>query len=164
MTRRRALVAALAAAGAAAAAAGIGATRSVPSLEGTYILVKRELPDGSVQRAPDVIGMLTYTKEYRNFNVYWKNQSGQPVSISYIARYELSDDSYQEKSLYYRMSEGATTELDVSGKTGTSPVMRRGNRMELTLPLYNEPRVVFEADRFTATRRGEFVDYWEQVK
>ena len=36
-----------------------------PSIEGTYQLVRRELPDGTAQLPPAVRGMITYTKEFR---------------------------------------------------------------------------------------------------
>ena len=35
----------------------------VPNLEGTYQLVCRDLPDSTVQRPPQLKGMLTITKE-----------------------------------------------------------------------------------------------------
>ena len=48
-----------------------------PSIEGTYQLVRRELPDGTVQLPPAVKGMITYTKEFRNFSVVWKDNEGR---------------------------------------------------------------------------------------
>ena len=44
-----------------------------PSIEGTYQLVRRELPDGTVQQPQIVNGMCTFTREYRNFSVLWKD-------------------------------------------------------------------------------------------
>src|SRR5206468_12254473 len=66
------------------------AAGEAPSIEGTYKLVSRELPNGTKQGPPDVLGLLTYTKEYRNFNVYWKDASGKSFSVSYIAKYKLT--------------------------------------------------------------------------
>jgi hypothetical protein len=55
-----------------------------PSVEGTYRLVSRTLPDGKVQSPPDVIGLMTYTKGYRNFNIFRRmptvNSSHAPLS------------------------------------------------------------------------------------
>ena len=70
-------------------------------LEGSYKLVYRELPDGTKQSQPDVVGLMTYTKEFRNFNVYWKDAEGKSFSISYVASYKLTDEEYSEKSIYH---------------------------------------------------------------
>ena len=48
-----------------------------PNIEGTYQLVRRELPDGTVQFPPAVKGMITYTKEFRNFSVVFERRPGQ---------------------------------------------------------------------------------------
>jgi len=50
---------------------------ATPLIEGTYRLVRRELPDGSFQHPPTVKGMFTFTKEYRNFSVVWKDNKGR---------------------------------------------------------------------------------------
>ena len=138
-----------------------------PSLEGTYRLVSRELPNGAKQGPPDVLGLLTYTKEYRNFNVYWKDASGKSFSVSYIATYKLTDKEYSEKSIYRFVNDeigGKGMSYDLSGPTGTSPISIKERRIEFQLPLYGEPSIVFEGDKFTATRKDVFVDHWEKVK
>jgi hypothetical protein len=135
-------------------------------LEGTYKLVYRELPDGTKQSHPDVTGLMTYTKEFRNFNVYWKDAEGKSFSISYVASYKLTDDEYSEKSIYHMENDeitGKELRYDFSGLNGTSPVSVSDGRMEFCLPLYDEPCVVFEGEKFTASRPGVFVDYWEKV-
>jgi hypothetical protein len=53
-----------------------------PSIEGTYQLVRRELPDGTVQLSPAVMGMITYTKEFRNFSVVWTRSAMLPATRS----------------------------------------------------------------------------------
>ena len=55
-----------------------------PSIEGTYQLVRRELPDGTVQLPPAVMGMITYTKEFRSFSVVWKDNEGRFYSECYV--------------------------------------------------------------------------------
>jgi hypothetical protein len=135
-------------------------------LEGSYKLVYRELPDGTKQSQPDVIGLMTYTKEFRNFNVHWKDAEGKSYSISYVASYKLTDGEYSEKSIYYMENDeigGKDLRYDFSGLSGTSPVSVRNGRMEFCLPLHDEPCVVFEGDKFTASKPGVFVDYWEKV-
>ena len=136
-------------------------------LEGSYKLVYRELPDGTKQSEPDVIGFMTYSKEFRNFNVHWKDAEGKSFSISYLASYKLTDGEYSEKSIYYLQNDeigGEDLRYDFSGTRGTSPVSNKGARMEFCLPLHDEPCVVFDGDKFTASKPGVFVDYWEKVE
>ena len=71
-----------------------------PNIEGTYQFVRRELPDGTVQFHPAVKGMITYTKEFRNFSVVWKDDQGRFYSECYVARYTLTDQEYAETSDY----------------------------------------------------------------
>ena len=137
------------------------------SIEGTYKLVRRDLPDGTKQWPPDFLGLMTYTKQYRNFNVYWKDAKGKLFSIAYVATYKLTEKEYNEKSEYYMLNDeigGTGVTYDLSGPSGTSPVAVKGSRIEFQLPLYGEPFVVFEGDKFTASRPGAFVDHWEKVK
>ncbi len=144
-----------------------GNVGSTPGIEGTYKLVMRELPDGKKLGPPDVIGYMTFTKEYRNFNVYWKDPQGKAFSISYVASYELSDKEYREKSIYYMENneiDGKPVKYDHTGPSGASPVIRKNGRLEFQLPLYGEPFGVFEGDKFTASRKGAFVDHWKKVK
>ena len=68
-----------------------------PSIEGTYQLVRRELPDGTVQLPPAVKGMITYTKEFRNFSVVWKDDQGRFYSECYVARYTLTDQEVPDR-------------------------------------------------------------------
>lgn len=138
-----------------------------PSIEGTYKLVLRELPNGTKQVPPDVLGLLTYTKEYRNFNVYWKDANGKSFSVSTIVTYKLTDKEYSEKGIYHQVNDeigGKGVGYDLSSPTGTSPVSFKERRIEFQLPLHGEPSIVFEGDKFTATRKGAFVDYWERVR
>jgi hypothetical protein len=143
------------------------AAGEAPSIEGTYKLVSRELPNGTKQGPPDVLGLITYTKEYRNFNVYVKDANGKSFSISSISTYKLTDTEYSEKNIYNMVNDedgGLRVTYDVSGSTATSPVSVKDRRIEFQLPLHGEPYVVFESDKLTATRKGAFIDYWERVK
>jgi len=151
----------------AATAQAAGEASKAPSIEGTYKLVSRELPDGTKQRYPDILGLMTYTKAYRNFNIYWKDARGKSFSISYVATYTLTQNEYREKSIYYMVSDeigGKPLSYDLSGPSGASPVSMKDGRIAFQLPLYGEPFVVFEGDKFTATRPGAFIDYWEKVE
>ncbi|NIR46354.1 MAG: hypothetical protein GWN99_18045 [Gemmatimonadetes bacterium] len=137
-----------------------------PSIVGTYKLVSRDLPDGTTVTPPDIAGMVTFTDEYRNFNVYWRAGEGH-ASISYVARYSLSDEEYSETAIYFMANDpmsGSRPTYDLSGPSGNSPVQMTDDGMKIDLPLWNEPVVVFSGDKMTATREGEFVDHWEKVK
>ena len=100
------------------------AAGEAPSIEGTYKLVSRELPNGTKQGPPDVLGLITYTKEYRNFNVYVKDATGTSFSISSISTYKLTDKEYSEKNIYYMVNDesgGKGVTYDLSSSTATSP-------------------------------------------
>jgi hypothetical protein len=138
-----------------------------PTIKGTYRLVLRELPDGIVQAPPDVMGLLTYTKKYRNFHVMWKDAQGKFFSISSIATYQLSANQYSEKNIYYMVNDeisGKGISYDLSGESGTSPVTVKDGRIRFQFPLHDEPSAVFERDKLKATRQDEFVDHWEKVE
>ncbi|HUP00972.1 MAG TPA: hypothetical protein VM737_05560 [Gemmatimonadota bacterium] len=152
----------------AAVALGLEPSVENPStLVGSYRLVTRDLPDGTSMTPPDIQGMLTYTDRYRNFNIFVRNADGRSFSISSIAEYELTDDTYSETSLYYMVNDeigGAGISYDVSPQTGTTPVIREEDRISMTLPLHGEPAVVIDGGGLTATREGQFVDHWERVE
>ena len=114
-----------------------------------------------------MLGLITYTKEYRNFNVYVKDATGKSFSIASISAYKLTDKEYSEKNIYYMVNDedtGKGVAYDLSGSTATAPVSIKDRRIEFHLPLHGEPTVVFEGDKLTATRKGAFIDYWERVK
>jgi hypothetical protein len=137
-----------------------------PSIKGSYRLVSRDLADGSKQVPPNIMGLITFTTKYRNFNIYWKDAGGKAVSISNIATYQLTDKNYRETNVYYLMNDesgGKGLSYDLSATSGSSPVVVKGARIEMKLPLHDEPRVTFEGNRLTATREGEFVDHWVRV-
>lgn len=134
---------------------------------GTYQLISRELPDGTKQKPPDVMGLTTFTRDRRNLIVYWKDAKGKSVSISYIATYKMTGKEYSEKNIYFMINDeigGKGITYDLSGENGTSAVKAEGRRIEFQLPLHGEPYVAFEGDKFSATRAGEFVDHWEKIK
>jgi hypothetical protein len=140
----------------------------VPSIEGTYILVSRVLPDGSIVKPPDVTGLITFTGEYRNFNVHWKGPKGEDFSISSISKYSLSATEYSETCVYRLANdeiEGTGLAYDFSGMSGTAPVtVKEDGSISMKLPLFEEPNVVFKGDKFVASVEGVFKDYWEKVK
>jgi len=140
-----------------------------PSLEGSYRLASRDLPDGSTQVPPAIDGLITYTKGYRNFNIYWKDASGKLFSVSSVATYDLTPKEYREKSIFFLVNDeigGKGVSYDLSGESGASPVTITGMRVEMQLPLHGEPQIAFEGNRVTATGKGAFgtfVDHWQRV-
>src|SRR6266705_17840 len=140
--------------------------------EGNYAVQVEscEYPDFSAHGsccAYRVLGLLTYTKEYRNFNIYVKGARGKSLSISSIGTYTLTDKAYSEENIYYLVNDGIRgkgVSYDLSSSTGTSPVSITEKHIEFQLPLHGEPSVVFEGDKFTATRKGAFVEHLERVK
>jgi hypothetical protein len=137
-----------------------------PSIQGTWKLVSRDMPDGTKLKYPEIVGLLTFTEKNRNFNVCWQNASGKHFSMSLISEYKLTDKEYSEKNLYRFTNDeinGGGLQYDMSGKSGKSPVKWDGGKMEIRLPLFNEPAIVIEGNKLTATRAGEFTDSWEKV-
>lgn len=144
----------------------IGPPKS-PSIEGTYRLVSRDLPDGTKQVPPSIVGLITFTKNYRNFNIYGKDAGGKAMSTSSISTYQITNKEYRETSVYYLVNDeigGKGLSYDLSGSSGASPVAIKGTRIEMKLPLHGEPKVVFEGNKLTATGEGAFVDHWERVQ
>ncbi len=148
---------------------GAVAPAKPPSLEGSYRLASRDLPDGSTQVPPAIDGLITYTKGYRNFNIYWKDASGKLFSVSSVATYELTPKEYREQSIFFLVNDeigGKGVSYDLSGESGASPVTITGMRVEMQLPLHGEPQIAFEGNWVTATGKGAFgtfVDHWERV-
>ena len=143
---------------------------TTPSIEGTYQLAKRELPDGSVQHPPDVMGMVTFTKEFRNFSVVWSDDEGKFYSECYVARYMLTDQEYIETSEYLIVDDqigGKAISYDLTKTTAKSEVSVDGGRISFALPQSFEKAlsitVVFDGDNLTATGKDLFADYWERV-
>jgi len=104
---------------------GATAPPKPPNIEGTYRLVSRDLPDGSKQVSPAIDGLITFTKGYRNFNIYWKDAGGKVFSVAYVASYQLTAQEYGEKSIFFLVNDeigGKGVSYDLS-----APSSRAGN-------------------------------------
>jgi hypothetical protein len=133
-----------------------------PSIQGTYRLVSRTLTDGTVLKPPEVIGLQTYTKEYRQFNIVTKDPEGRTVSRSIIARYTLTPTEYVETTLLHLLVRGNEVR-DLSDQPQRATVTVEGRRITID-PKQSEPRVtVFEDDKFTASSPAN-VDAWEKIQ
>ena len=136
------------------------ALAQAPSIEGTYRLVSRTLQDGTVIKPPDVMGLQTYTKSYRNFNILSKDADGQFVSRSIVATYTLTPTEYIETTLFHIFVRGQEIRREVSTPPQRSAVTIDAGRIQFR----TEQRVaVYEGNRFTATSPAS-VDVWEKVE
>ncbi len=140
------------------------AEQAQTDIEGTYRLVSRDLPDGTTVSPPDIQGLLNYVDGYRNFNIYWTDAEGNATSISVIAEYELTEDTYTETNVYTMVNDSTGVSYDLAPTSGSAPVTVGEGTLSFTLPLRDEPAVVFTDDGLTATGEGEFVDHWEEVE
>jgi len=135
-------------------------------IEGSYKLGGRTMVDSNVKTAPEVIGLTTFTKTYRNFNVAWKNADGKIFSYSVISKYTLTDSTYTETKLYSIMNDeigGTGVKYDFSTTTKTVPVTFESGKVTFKLP-FDPVSVVFEGDKTTATGDMGFVDSWFKIR
>ncbi len=141
------------------------AAAQTPSIEGTYQLVSRTLPNGTVLKPPDIMGLLTYTKTHRNFNIVIKDATGKFYSYSLVSTYKLTPTEYSETRLFSILNDqvgGKDIVYDLSGQIQSVPVTMAGGRLQFKPP-FDPPALVFEGNKMTATLVGGFVDVWEKV-
>ena len=133
-------------------------------VEGTWRLIKRQLPDGTVQTPPTVVGLWTLTNGLRHINVFWHTPDGKPASIGVISKVKVTPNEYTETLIAFALDDGSGNPVvyNFSGETKTAAVMREGGRISYKLP-FDPPSVVYQGDKLTATLEGAFVDYWERV-
>jgi hypothetical protein len=150
---------------------------STPTIEGTYKLVSRKLPDGTMQFPPDIIGLMTYTKDHRTVNIMWKEPDGKLYALALGSTYTLTPGKYSETLLFVIETDqitGAGTNYDLEPRTRTATVTVDGGRLQFKLP-FDPPTVVFEGNTITATAQSgifappvpapeERVDVWEKVE
>ena len=145
---------------------GFGASNASsagPNIEGTYMLEYRELADGKKLVAPEIVGMLSFSKNVRNFNVYWMS-GGKPSSISMVAKYTLSDKEYTEDCMYYAQNmDGKGIAYETTATHGVSPVTMKDGAIGFTPALHGEPMLSITKSGMTATRTGVFTDHWKKM-
>ena len=141
------------------------------SIEGTYQLVSRTLPDGTVLKPPDLIGLLTYTKDHRNFTYVEKDATGKLALGSSVASYTLTATEYSENLLYGGGIRTNTNQIggkdnffphNSGGRTARTPVKVEGGRIQFK-SLFRRFSHVFEGNKMTATDDG-IVEVWEKVQ
>src|SRR5712691_1996978 len=78
----------------------LSASARAPSIEGTYKFISRTLPDGTVLKPPDIMGLSTNTKSHRNFNIVQKDATGKFSSLSRVSTYKLTATEFSETLLF----------------------------------------------------------------
>ncbi|HEY3294112.1 MAG TPA: hypothetical protein VGL38_01600 [bacterium] len=143
-----------------------------PSIVGTWKFVSRKLPDGTTITPPMCIGLQTFTRSMRNFNVGWVDNTGKHFSYSVISDYKLTGKEYSETVEYSCMVDeigvmkdkaaGSGPTYIMKGITKTEPVTMDGSKITFQLP-FDPPKAVFDGNTMTATLEGGFVDTWERT-
>src|SRR5438105_4030545 len=75
-------------------------TRPAPNIEGTYRLISRTLPNGTMLRAPDVMGLYTVTKTHKSVNVAERDADGKLFFVTRVATYHLTASEYSETNIF----------------------------------------------------------------
>jgi hypothetical protein len=146
--------------------AAIVANAEEVAATGSWQLVKRKLPDGTIQTSPLVGGMSTTTgMGVNHLNVFWRTPDGKPASVSSITQFKWSETELSATRLFSAFDDGSGKggAYGAPGETRRVPVKREGGRISYQHP-FDPPSVVFDGDKMTATADGLFVDYWERVK
>ena len=141
-------------------------TMKAPSIEGTYAFVSRLTPDGKTMKSPDIVGLQTFTKTYRNFNVVWKTPDGKRFAFAVSSTYKLTATEYTEtlmSSILIDELTGKGTVITLTPETKSSPVTMVGGKVTFKLP-FDPPAATFEGNKLTAVAEGMFTDNWEKVK
>lgn len=145
----------------------MSSSEGAPNIQGTYRLLSRELPDGTILTPPQIMGLLTYTETHRSITVVGEDALGKFFAMR-GATYTLSPTEYSETVLFRatNLSAGSSDrtriDYDVPGSTLSTPVTVAGDRIEFELA--DEPVFKFEGATLTATHEGQFVDTWERVR
>ena len=134
-------------------------------MEGTWRLVMRKLPNGTIQTPPTVRGLANIQHGVEQTIVFWQTPEGKPASLSQIDQFELSETQVVATPLLIIFDDGSGKPpvYSVGGETKRSPVIRQGGRVSYQHPTH-PPFVVREGDKLTATLEGAFVDYWEKLR
>lgn len=148
------------------AVATAGAQDAPVELVGTYRLVRRELPDGSVLEPPAIVGFMTFTAGHRNFHLYQPGAGGTPSSVSMVATYSAAGEEYTESTLYEvasNVSEGSGLDYNIPGSTFTTPISRSVQNIQFR-DTETGPMLTFSRDSMVAALDGAFVDRWVRVE
>ena len=110
---------------------------SAPSIEGTYTLISRQLPDGTRLSPPAIMGLNTYTKSHRTFNLVQKDATGKFFSSSNVSTYTLTATEYSETRLFSVRDDqigGQEIVYNLSSETRSAPLTVEGGRIQFKDP------------------------------
>jgi len=142
------------------------------SIEGTYWLVSRTLPDGTVLKPPAIIGVLLYTKNERGYNIVQNDATGKLNWDSNWSIYTLTATEYSSipRNTFHFVQQDGKREVHIGVKvTPRTPVKLEGGRIQFIDINYHAFSQVFEGTRMTATAPNDspefsgIVDVWEKV-
>lgn len=111
-------------------------------------------------KSPEVMGLQTYTKTHRNFNILSKDAGGQFTSRSIVATYTLTPTEYVETTLFHVLVRGDKVQREIATAPQRTAVTIEGGRIQFRT---EQRSAVYEGNRFTATS-PESVDLWEKVE
>jgi hypothetical protein len=138
---------------------------SMPDISGTYELVKRVLPDRTEVLPPAIGGLYTLSHGRRNFNVFWTEKDGKPVSLSIVATYTLTGGKYCEKATFWLQNNlgkpGIGNQPPPAAKDCAAVTVTDG---KVSFQPAGEPVLSFDKDSLVATNAGQFVDTWKRLR
>ena len=141
------------------------ASAELPSIEGSYQLVSRQLADGTLMQSPTIMGVITYTKTHRNSNILVVGAHGRRQSFSTVSAYTLTATEYSETLLFNIVNDeggGQPVTYDLSTRTHRTPVKAEGARVEFKPP-FDPPEFVFQGGDLTATFPDGTTDRWKKL-
>jgi hypothetical protein len=135
-------------------------------LEGTYRLISRQLPDGTIKSSPDVLGLLSFTKTHRNLQVVWKAANGILCSYSLASTYSFTPAKYTEKILFTSLNDYTTGQkiaFDLVKRNQTVQIISAAEIDPAKTP-FEPPTMVIDGNRIITTAEGMFIDEWERIE
>ncbi len=137
------------------------------SIDGTYVLESRALPDGTMIKPPEIIGLYNLNNGYINLNIIRRNNEDKVYSLTLVGKYKLSATEFYEERLFFMIND----EIGNNGikyafeKLGASPVKSVGGKIEFSYPPDHDIHASFDGDKFTATKAGgSYIDNWIKLK
>ena len=134
------------------------------SIEGTYVLESRQLPDGTILTPPAIAGLYVLSEGYMSLNRAAKDTQGNITSRSAVGTYTISGSTYSLELIYNAVNDGTKISYDFDKKSGSSEMTMVDGNVEMKIPLVDNLYGSFSPDSFTAMTRGEFIDKWVKVK
>ncbi len=88
--------------------------------DGTYRLVMRKLPDGTVLTPPAVHGVGTFKNGVYQLTLFWRTPEGKTAALSRISEWKWSETEVAAKPLVLMLTMAAATRRSTSGEEKSS--------------------------------------------